>query len=167
MIKPIMFTALVFGLNSAAIAEPSENLIKSGISAPHANAIATEINSLKSEISKLRNFLNNGVVAFKLDRCPRGWSDYAPAYGRFIRGIDNSSSGTDPAGRRNPGDLQSDAFGFHSHKQIFESLNVGRKAGDRYIPFVDRGAAKGKETTAAGDSETRPKNVALLYCIRN
>ena len=34
------------------------------------------------------------VAAFNLTACPSGWTEYTPAYGRFIRGIDKSGSNT-------------------------------------------------------------------------
>ena len=50
------------------------------------------------------------VIAFNLPACPAGWSEYTPAYGRFIRGIDKSGSKIDPDGQRKPESYQEDAI---------------------------------------------------------
>jgi len=60
--------------------------------------------------------LKGAVVSFNRASCPRGWEEYAPAYGRFVRGVDTSGSkATDPDGKRAPGNLQADAFKKHDH----------------------------------------------------
>jgi len=47
--------------------------------------------------------LNGSIVAFSLEACPEGWEAYAPAAGRFIRGIAKD----DPDGIRPAGSIQS------------------------------------------------------------
>lgn len=54
------------------------------------------------------------VMAFDLTSCPEGWSEYLPARGRFVRGIDGSG-GVDPDGVRVPGHQQGDANKSHTH----------------------------------------------------
>lgn len=115
------------------------------------------------------------VVAFDLIACPQGWSEYVPARGRFIRGIDNGA-GNDPSGTRAPGNVQQDAL---------QNI-VGTFGGNNITPtgpFRDLGT----NSTAWGSSgggrrwelefdaslavrtadETRPKNVSLLYCRKD
>lgn len=59
------------------------------------------------------------IMAFNLTSCPSGWSDYTPAYGRFLRGIDQTGVTTvDPSGKRAPGNIQADAFASHSHTMV-------------------------------------------------
>lgn len=60
------------------------------------------------------------VVAFDLTACPDGWSEYTPARGRFIRGIDSSGT-NDPAGARTVGNVQEDAFQGHRHSMQFST----------------------------------------------
>jgi hypothetical protein len=133
------------------------------------------------------------VIPFNSDACPAGWSEYTPAYGRFIRGIDkggNRDNG-DPDGQRRAGAVQGDAIrnitgsisgvngasnkawpwgflpgnngAFSVPKATYGQYNVYN--GDYYPP-------NGSGQTASFDAsrvvptapEDRPKNVALLYC---
>jgi hypothetical protein len=129
--------------------------------------------SLVIEISSIQMPIGT-VVAFSTNECPDGWSNYAPAYGRFIRGIDKEGR-TDPAGIRLPETLQSDSLKGHSHDGVI-TTSIGN-SGQENQSFIDVGDGNiGKSTFNAtgnntksstksfGDSETRPKNVALLYC---
>jgi hypothetical protein len=134
----------------------------------------------------------HAVLAFNLTTCPAGWDEYAPARGRFVRGIDTTASkSTDPDGQRQPGATQEDAirnitgslsgvegelnkawpWGFKplvegAFSVVKNNDYYNKNPGDNYIP------AKGIGTTATFDAsrvvrtaaENRPKNVALLYC---
>jgi hypothetical protein len=131
------------------------------------------------------------VMAFNLSTCPAGWTEYAPARGRFVRGIDTTGSrDTDPDGRRQPGGTQDDAirnitgsitgvlggsgtawpWGFHPGNSGAFSVARSRGEYNRYNgPY---NPADGVGDTATFDAsrvvrtapENRPKNVALLYC---
>ena len=125
--------------------------------------------------SSLRNHellvtsLENAVVAFESEECPSGWVEYAPAFGRFIRGIDRGADPVDPAGLREPGSLQDDQYRSHSHslsRYANHSPNrVGRAGYDRFnAPKVQQ--SETTNTAASGGPETRPANVALLFCRR-
>lgn len=108
------------------------------------------------------------VVAFNSTTCPEGWREFAPLYGRFVRGIDRSGNKIDPDGPRAPSHIQSDMFASHTHN--FEEHRTHRRSGkaniDRFdAPWNEQGM-KQVPTTATGGVETRPKNVALLYCER-
>lgn len=113
------------------------------------------------------NVPKGAVVAFDLERCPdTGWDEYKLAHGRFIRGIDRSGNAIDPDGERKAGSLQEDAFESHSHTTV-------QLIGDNNIDGVDSTARNSGEhhnqsrhTGKTGTTETRPKNVALLYCIK-
>ncbi len=112
------------------------------------------------------------VIAFNRDECPRGWTEFEPAYGRFVRGIDKSGAGRDPAGQRAPGHIQSDSVGSHGHKyQGGGAAGVTRAdAGDDRGGLWHDGDWKqnGNRNTHGNPSgETRPANVALLYCTRD
>jgi microcystin-dependent protein len=90
--------------------------------------------------------------------------------GAFLRGKDDGR-GLDP--NRNFGSYQEDEFKSHTHKitdtssgsngdmnnsfDTSENLNQGQP-GDPSRPYV--------ETTASGGTETRPKNYAIVYCIK-
>jgi len=80
--------------------------------------------------------------------------------GEFVRGWDNGR-GADTG--RSFGTFQSDAFASHTH------TGVAGDAGDdpARLGGGNRSADTDTYTTnAAGDTETRPRNVALLYCIK-
>lgn len=111
---------------------------------------------------------SGAIVAFNEDDCPvDGWSEYKPAYGRFLRGIDKDAK-TDPDGTRHAGAPQDDQFKAHEHAYIDSraELPAGIHAGEvRSNPGhnIDREGM----TAAVGGEETRPKNVAVLYCVKN
>ena len=108
--------------------------------------------------------LKGAVVSFNRASCPRGWEEYAPAYGRFVRGIDTSGSkATDPDGKRAAGNLQADAFKKHDHwgARRSETTTSDTGASGRHKVSVNT------TTGVTGKiDETRPKNVALLYCVK-
>ncbi|WP_299497358.1 hypothetical protein [uncultured Shewanella sp.] len=107
------------------------------------------------------------VVAFDSMQCPKGWKDFKPAYGHFIRGIDDSGTLIDPDGKRKPASLQADAIKRHTHVQRYADVKGHFSPnGYDFVPHVTKTGQMGTETTFFGGSETRPKNIALLYCIK-
>ncbi len=125
------------------------------------------------------------IMAFDLASCPAGWSEYAAARGRFLRGIDNGT-GNDPSGTRVAGNTQNDALASHNHKLAMAaglgSLSNGQAyvvgsggtlvsyrpdfytGSGGYVGLLGSGPDIIGTTTA---SETRPKNVAVLYCRKD
>lgn len=107
------------------------------------------------------------IAAFAATTCPAGWTEYVAARGRFLRGIDNGA-GNDPAGTRAPGNVQLDKVGPHTHdtsgnRIVTDSGGVGLQSGaNRFwngnFPVVANTILSG------GDVETRPKNVAVIFC---
>lgn len=79
--------------------------------------------------------------------------------GEFIRGWDNSR-GVDSG--RAIGSSQADDFRSHVH-----GANGGPN-GTNYGPYikVSNEYGGGGSTTSSGGTETRPRNVALMYCIK-
>jgi len=115
---------------------------------------------------------SGAVWAFDLTSCPAGWSEYTAARGRFLRGIDNGA-GNDPDGTRAPGNAQDDAFQGHWHNA--HTGNGGGGHSDRFNRAAnDNGsttstAVKGPTNDGVNGTprisdETRPKNVAVLFC---
>lgn len=139
------------------------------------------------------NFVPSGaIMTFAMDTVPNGWlkcngqavsrTSYAqlfaainvtygqgdgtttfnvPDYrGMFLRGHD-SGKGVDDD--RTFGSYQEDAFKSHTHQYLKPNIisngerDNNQQFGDQYIPT---------ETEATGDNETRPKNYAVLYCIK-
>lgn len=109
--------------------------------------------------------ISGEIAAFDLPACPDGWSPYAPSSGRFLRGRCLSGETChDPDGTRTAGGVQADDFKSHTHAQYAEYFNFSSGGGS----IMGRGVAgAGGGTSATGGAETRPKNVAVLYCRKN
>lgn len=81
--------------------------------------------------------------------------------GEFVRGWDNGK-GTDSG--RAFGSSQSDAIGAHTHTYDTSSGTGGSADKSR---SADNNFVDGKGTTdSTGGDETRPRNIALMYCIK-
>lgn len=121
--------------------------------------------SAKAAKEMLQNAMPAGaVIAFDLESCPPSWKEYERAYGRFVRGIDKSiDEKMDPDGTRKPGQLQSDEFRSHSHT-VTNTASGEWPHGDDGPGSHLGGLRPSVGSGSAGGSETRPKNVALLYC---
>ena len=112
---------------------------------------------------------SGAVVAFAASDCPSGWRDYEPAFGRFVRGIDKSGENRDPAGTRAAGDHQAASLASHHH--TYRTYNndrgpnrAGKDGNDRFsAPRTDTFGVQA-ESSSTGGEETRPENVALLFC---
>tara|TARA_R100000329_G_scaffold72834_1_gene63368 strand:- start:891 stop:1748 length:858 start_codon:yes stop_codon:yes gene_type:complete len=82
--------------------------------------------------------------------------------GEFIRGWDNSR-GVDSG--RSLGSTQDEAFKAHTHTYIDQQNDAN--GGYRWWKGGDNDCvAANKETASTGGSETRPRNVALMYVIK-
>ncbi len=139
---------------------------------------------------------SGAVISFNLDVCPAGWSEYTPAYGLFIRGIDKSGAKIDPDGPRSRASLQGDAvrnitgtlygvnggygkawpWGFRAGSNGAFVVKKGEPpynpyGGGEYRPEGGSGPAAEFDASQAPNvvtaSENRPKNIALLYCQKN
>ncbi len=106
---------------------------------------------------------SGAVMAFDLNACPTGWTEFAPAYGRFIRGIDRSNTSIDPDGERAPGSIQDEALKSHAHSYR-DRHGFANGHGDRIHAGISTHQQTSDTTSATGGPETRPKNVALLMC---
>lgn len=135
-------------------------------------AVQKDVYAQESHEASITNICKNGgcmpkgaVVSFELMSCPKGWKPYERSFGRFIRGID-------PDGERVVASLQSDTFKRHSHKA---NMEIGAEPISGKAQASEAAGAHGRAGTmytssgliqAVGGSETRPKNVGLLYCIK-
>jgi len=138
--------------------------------------IEKEIVALRKSLEEVeKNMTPKGTVAaFDLNKCPIGWEEYERAYGRFIRGIDKSGKAVDPEGLRKKGSRQEDDFNSHQHGYMdiywaesdggFKEKLAGSKTG---TDWDNKGFQMPRDSKSAGGKETRPKNVSLLYCIKN
>ena len=104
------------------------------------------------------------VVAFAKNSCPSGWDEYSPAYGRFVRGIDRTGR-IDPDGQRPVGSSQEDSFKNHDHRVSVSRADTGT-VGRGMLPYFEQRNHPEVRSSAEGGRETRPKNIALLYCIK-
>jgi len=124
------------------------------------------------------NLPAGAIMAFYRNAAPTGWLECngqsAAAYpnlvalgivtvpdlrGEFVRGWDNSR-GIDPG--RALASTQLDEFKSHTHQAKGIYNLIGASNG-----FNWDGASNGTATTlATGGTETRPRNVALMYCIK-
>jgi hypothetical protein len=128
---------------------------------------AAKIQALTDRIDK-----RGEVVAFAATACPAPWTLYIPAVGRFVRGLDPAGT-IDPDGTtRQVGSLQADGIISHAHTMGANGLDsqtntTGTMRYPNYVPNDGGGGKKQTDANAGGLTETRPKNVALLYCILN
>ncbi|MFB7143354.1 tail fiber domain-containing protein [Agrobacterium deltaense] len=117
------------------------------------------------------------ISAFASTTCPTGWSEYTPARGRFLRGIDNGA-GNDPSGLRAPGNVQTDLLASHTHT-AYASNNDRNDAATQGWPVNNNHASfrssdrpreyamVSQAIEQTGGAETRPKNVAVTFCQFN
>ncbi|MCY4405897.1 MAG: hypothetical protein OXC15_05980 [Rhodospirillaceae bacterium] len=105
------------------------------------------------------------VISFNLKKCPsEGWKEYTPAYGRFIRGIDRGVIALDPVRDRHPGHTQDDEIKAHSHRTTIMQADNSVDGVDSTTTRSGEHHNVSRETERVGGPETRPKNVALLFC---
>ena len=141
----------------------------------------------------IHNALRGAVCAFAMGHPPAGWlkcngaavsrTAYADLFsiigthygagdghstfnlpdlrGEFIRGIDEGR-GADP--NRAFGSWQSDEIRSHNHFIQFDGVAAGRRGAAEGA--IHSGSGKPYYTDHTGGNETRPRNVALLYCIK-
>lgn len=131
------------------------------------NDLRVKYQTLIEKNDTLLASLKDSVVAFDKENCPGGWYEYSKGYGRFIRGLDKSGLGIDAEKNRIIGSVQNDDFKNHNHLQRYRNVKGHfSSSGWEHVPHVNGGSTKGQSTTSSGGAETRPKNVALLYCIK-
>lgn len=110
------------------------------------------------------------IMAFNLTACPDTWTEYTPARGRFLRWIDSTWVNDST---RVLWDLQADDFKSHNHTFYVraDSATVW------WWPVTAMWVSGRTDTTiinfqswywisATWWTETRPKNVAVLYCVK-
>ncbi len=141
-----------------------------------------EIKNLKADSQAKFDALTNRVdqldkkgevAAFAASSCPAPWVPYLPAQGRFIRGLDPSGSNDPDGTSRAVESVQGDGIKAHSHTMGVNGMDTRTNddATERYPNFSTDGAnagggpKKATDPNSDGISESRPKNVALLYCV--
>lgn len=117
------------------------------------------------------------VMAFNLNSCPNGWvpadgsgtpGDFAnlDLRGVFLRGLNDFGTGVRADGKQDPdgaartlGDYQSDEFKSHTHSGAVRVGSGGTGVSGSAVSYGSIGHT--------GGSETRSKNVSLIYCVKN
>lgn len=116
------------------------------------------------------------VMAFDLTTCPSGWK---PAdgtdgtddlRGMFLRGLNTFDAGstTRSDGKQDPssrilGAYQADKFDAHTHEIKNRAIY---QSGGAAEGMAQNGAYGSGVTKSAGGDETRPRNVAYIYCVK-
>ncbi|WP_273793492.1 tail fiber domain-containing protein [Brucella anthropi] len=109
------------------------------------------------------------IAAFEAASCPAGWTEYEPARGRFLRGIDPTGT-IDPDGVRTAGSIQGDDLKSHLHQvdppNTATTTNgqhghgiVGEE--NRQITGFKSGGS-GTANTFGGDPNWTHSNIAIL-----
>jgi hypothetical protein len=109
----------------------------------------------------------NTVAFFLQKTCPTGWYEPTAWRGLFLRAWNPSGSGPDAG--RGFNTYQADMFESHVHKFFTPRIRGGKRGLSHDGSYDgDKGVieSRGTDTTAIGGSETRPKNVSLLLCIK-
>jgi hypothetical protein len=167
----------------SAIASPSEGMV---IFNRDTNQL--EIYSGTGWTSAAGSAPTGAVMAFNLDACPSGWlladgtNGTPDLRGVFVRGLD-SGKGIDPSRtlatfqdyataspqRGTAPDTTVSGYSYSSpHRYGFaRRTNAGENRTTTGPDTVDSGTQPDIVSWSTGDSETRPKNVALLYCIKS
>lgn len=109
------------------------------------------------------------VMAFNLATCPTGWiaadgtNSTPDLRGEFVRGLDNGRA-VDPG--RTLASSQADDLKSHTHSTVQMIGNNNIDGVDSTTTHSGEHHNEARQTGATGGSETRPRNVALLYCIK-
>lgn len=110
---------------------------------------------------------SRAIIAFYASECPPGWvaadgqNDTPDLRGLFVRGLSEG---------RELGSFQDDAVGSHQHQYSdwTNHCNSIDDGSDEHPGFCRNTTAffATRTTSASGGEETRPKNIALLYCMK-
>ena len=141
-----------------------------------------QIENLQADIATLTAASSGSVPSgfvgsFNLTACPSGWQ---PADGRsnrpdlrgvFVRGMEDFGSGRvdrDPnrSGSNTLGSYQGDDFKSHDHYTAGGTGLGSRDTNGHFRTSTSGTSVNNRLVRHTGGSETRPKNVALLFCVK-
>jgi hypothetical protein len=173
-------SGLVFGLTfvigalAAAIINPLPYIFANGTTADatQVNAdfaqIVANVNTNAAPIVGSAFVPSGAVMAFNLGACPSGWiasdgtSGTRDTRGLFVRGLD--TGGTYDPGRV-LGSYQNQQLQDHTHGTLIPDGTVAASGGAINAGAIS--ADTGIPDSGIHGSETRPVNVALLYCQKS
>jgi len=140
------------------------NLTSGNVGMNHNLTVAGTMNAGSVQVNGVNVVPSGAIMAFDLTSCPSGWTEYTAARGRFLRGIDNGA-GNDPDGTRAPGATQEDELKAHTHT-YFQSYDKNAQYASTNTEDGNKGGVTGSSGSTGG-TETRPKNVAVLFCRKS
>ncbi|NPE26519.1 tail fiber protein [Methanococcoides sp. SA1] len=112
------------------------------------------------------------IMAFYSASCPSGWvlangaSGTPDLRGSFVRGMYGNQNDRDVS--RSLGSYQADALQTHTHQSINKASNTAYTNIKSDRPDLSvRDSQSSGVSGARTSSETRPRNVALTYCMKN
>ena len=145
------------------------------ISATSINQNFTNLNTLATNAAP-----TGKISAFHLNTCPEGWiqadgnNGTPDLRGVFLRGM-NSFDGGATSNARDPEDTgarslthyQTDQFASHTHElRTGPDTPPGTPQGVTHTPNPVN-VVTNAWTNNSGGTETRPKNVAVIFCMKN
>ncbi|WP_243459129.1 phage tail protein [Pseudomonas fluorescens] len=164
-----------FGIKDSYTKAEVEALIAKASALPVGSIVAFPVDSPPPGFLELDNSVRSSAtypdlsayLGGKFNKGDEGVGNFRlpEARGEFLRGWDHGR-GVDPG--RAIGTLQSDLFGSHSHTHIpdnskgISNIAVGTVAGSGQYAVTDGGNVTG----FVGGSETRPRNIAVMWCIK-
>lgn len=164
-----------FGIKDSYTKAEVEALIAKASALPVGSIVAFPVDSPPPGFLELDNSVKSSAtypdlsayLGGKFNKGDEGVGNFRlpEARGEFLRGWDHGR-GVDPG--RAIGTLQSDLFGSHSHTHAADNskgisnVTVGTVAGSGQYAVTNSGNVTG----STGGSETRPRNVAVMWCIK-
>jgi hypothetical protein len=182
-IKKSLIWGLVFSLTSLTVfvvyatigsvwTNPTTLEVWAGswLSATSWNQLLANFNNLDGRVNSITSTPTWAIMAFNLTTCPDTWTEYLPARWRFLRWIDSTWVNDSVRALWN---LQADDL--ETHKHIWGWAGVNNSASYWVATTAPTGNINLQNGTSASYhaytsniwwTETRPKNVAVLYCVK-
>lgn len=164
-----------FGIKDSYTKAEVEALIAKASALPVGSIVAFPVDSPPPGFLELDNSVKSSAtypdlsayLGGKFNKGDEGVGNFRlpEARGEFLRGWDHGR-GVDPG--RAIGALQSDLFGSHSHTHAADNskgisnVTIGTVAGSGQYAVTNSGNVTG----STGGSETRPRNIAVMWCIK-
>lgn len=163
-----------FGIKDSYTKSEVETLIAKASALPVGSIVAFPVDSPPPGFLELDNSVQSSALypdlsaylGGKFNKGNEGVGNFRlpETRGEFLRGWDHGR-GSDVG--RAVGSWQSDEVKAHAHTTVYELVTDLFAAGTVTRNFVqDYGTSNNVQTNAAGGAETRPRNVAVMWCIK-